>query len=233
MNDATVVVPRGFFLAPQAEDDEARKRKHKEIAERLKRGDRVDMTHTGQVLTPQEANKEQGEKLEVPKAILKAGFYWYERDPSLLEAEKQAMRTYLPHFHMDKLDDGRLYWTGTLNPNGVAGGVWTVMAIYDHNHPQYSTWGGSVKVYSIKPDLDELQNEVGGRGLPHVARDQSGSLYMCTTGEEDVHKGFRPDGVGAATSAATSLSWATKWIWMVEGWLAGELNEEEVFEHVY
>ena len=151
-------------------------------------------------------------------------FYWYQRQPDLLEAEKEAMRMFFPHFTLDKLEDGRLCWVGTLNPRGEDGGVWTLMAVYDHNHPHNNSYGGSIRVYSVKPDLDELMRVAGS--LPHVLRDSNGSHYMCTARKEDVDTGDR------TTSAAKALGWAAKWIFVVEEWLEGNLGEE-VFDHTY
>ena len=153
-----------------------------------------------------------------------AGFYWYERDPELFNSEKLAMRTYFPNFVLDKLDDGRLCWVGTLNPRGKDGGTWTLMVVYDHNHPHNNTYGGSLRVYSVQPDLNELYKAAGS--LPHVLRDSNGDLYMCTARKEDIDSGAR------TTSAAKALGWAAKWIFAVEGWLAGEIGDE-VFKHTY
>lgn len=153
-----------------------------------------------------------------------AGFYWYERDPELFNSEKLAMKTYFPNFVLDKLEDGRICWVGTLNPRGKDGGTWTLMVVYDHNHPHNNTYGGSLRVYSVQPDLNELYKAADS--LPHVLRDSNGDLYMCTARKEDIDSGAR------TTSAAKALGWAAKWIFAVEGWLAGEIGDE-VFEHTY
>lgn len=156
--------------------------------------------------------------------IAMSNFYWYVRDPILFNDEKEAMRLYFPYFVLDKLDDGRLCWIGTLNPREKNGGTWTLMAVYDNNHPHNSTYGGSIKVYSVQPDLNELYKEAGR--LPHVMKDSYGKLYMCTARQKDIDVG------DLTTSAAKSLGWAAKWIFICEGWLAGELGDE-VFEHTF
>ena len=153
-----------------------------------------------------------------------AGFYWYERNPQLFNDEKQAMNLYFPNFVLDRLADGRICWVGNLNPRGADGVTWTLMVVYDHNHPHNNTYGGSLRVYSVKPDLNELYKAAGS--LPHVLRDANGDLYMCTARKEDIDSGNR------TTSAAKALGWAAKWIFAVEGWLAGEIGDE-VFEHTY
>ena len=68
-----------------------------------------------------------------------AGFYWYERNPQLFNDEKQAMNLYFPNFVLDRLADGRICWVGNLNPRGADGGTWTLMVVYDHNHPHNNT----------------------------------------------------------------------------------------------
>lgn len=78
-----------------------------------------------------------------------AGFYWYERNPQLFNDEKQAMNLYFPNFVLDRLADGRICWVGNLNPRGADGGTWTLMVVYDHNHPHNNTYGGSLRVYFL------------------------------------------------------------------------------------
>ena len=153
-----------------------------------------------------------------------SGFYWYERNPELLKSEQLAMQTFFPKFVLDKLDDGRLCWIGTLNPRGDVGGTWTLMVVYDNNHPHNNSYGGSLRVYSVQPDLNELYKAVGT--LPHVLRDSNGDLYMCTARKEDIDSGDK------TTSAAKALGWAAKWIYAVEEWLDGEVGDE-IFEHTY
>jgi hypothetical protein len=215
-----VFVPKGKLAA----DDDAAARKRKELAERLRQGKPVNVTQSGEVVTSDDQKTRESTTLTAPEGKLAAGFYWYERDRQLYQDELAAMNKFFPHFSLDKCDDGRLCWIGALNPRGKDGGVWTVMAVYDNNHPHHNTYGGSVKIYSIKPDLNELLRET--ERLPHILRDEKGHLYMCTARMEDVNIGKD------VTSAARSLGYATKWIWIVEGWLHGEQGEE-VFAHTY
>jgi hypothetical protein len=208
-----------------AEDAAAKNRK--EVLERLKRGEKVKVTYSGKVVKPQDPEA-TGDTIEIDKGILAASFYWYERSPELLAAERLAMRKYFPSFQMEKLDDGRLCWVGDLNPSGAAGGVWTLQAIYDNDHPHNKRFGGSIRVYSIKPDLDELYKEV--HGLPHVLPDEYDHYYMCTARMEDVDEGGEN---GDVTSASKSISWAVKWILMVEAWMNDDISREEAFGHTF
>ncbi len=163
-----------------------------------------------------------------------SGTYWYDRLPELLAAEKKAMAQYFPQFNLGKLPDGRLYWYGSVNPRGEYGGVWTLMAVYNHDHPSNrATWGSSVRIYPIKPELEELSKAINHQ-LPHVLVDSNHKLFICSSRREDVAAGTT-DGVGSydATSAASSLAWALKWIWLFEGWLEGEISTDDIFNHVY
>jgi len=154
-----------------------------------------------------------------------ASFYWYERDPELLQAEKIAMARYFPGFRLEKLSDGKLCWEGSLSPRAASGGTWYLQAVYQHNHPDNSSYGGSIRVYSIQPDLNELCK--AAERLPHILRDESGNFYMCTARMEDFEAGPRE-----SSSAATSLGWAAKWIFVVEEWLDGSIGDE-VFAHTF
>jgi len=215
-----LLIPAGIL----ASDDEAAAKKRKEIAERLKKGEEVSITNTGEVVSSNDPKASSSSSLAIPPGKLAASFYWYERDPVLLEAEQAAMKEKQPNFQLEKLDDGRLCWIGNVNPRGNDGGVWTLQVIYDHNHPHNDSYGGSIKVYSIKPTLEDLIKELGE--LPHILRDSAGYLLICTARKDDVNVGR------IQTSAATCIGWATKWIWMVEAWMNGEFGKE-IFDHDY
>jgi hypothetical protein len=212
-------IPDGKFAS-----DDAAARKRKEIAEKLKRGQDVNITNTGEVVATNDPKAANENSLVVPAGKLAASFYWYERDPDLLNKERTIMQIYFPQFQLTKLDDGRLCWIGDLNPRGKDGGVWTIQAVYDHNHPHNNSYGGSIRVYSIKPALEDIMQEIEGN-LPHLLKDEGGNYYMCTARMEDVDAGGN-----FVTTAAKSIGWAAKWTWMVEGWLNGELGDE-VFGH--
>ncbi len=162
----------------------------------------------------------------IPSGGFSAGYFWYERDPELFQGEKMAMARYFPQFRLEKLNDGKLCWVGMLSPSNIRpGSQWYLQAVYDHNHPNNSTYGGSVKIYSIKPDLDELAKSLN-RSIPHLLRDSGGHLYLCTARMEDVKIGK------INTSAASALAWAVKWITFFELWRIGELSTEQFREHI-
>jgi hypothetical protein len=216
----TLFIPTGKFMT-----DDAAAIKRKELAEKLRRGEEVSVTHTGQIVPKSDSKVDTDSMIEVKPAKL-ASIRWYQNDPELLKSEKDMMKKYFPYFQMDKLDDGRLCWYGNLNPRGRDGSIWYLQLVYDNNHPHNNTYGGSLRVYSIKPDLDELCRSVGG-GLPHLLNDPSGKLCICTARKEDVD-----DGVVIVTSAAQALTWASKWIFIFESWLDGDVGDE-AFDHIY
>jgi hypothetical protein len=206
----------GVFAA-----DDAATRKRKELAEKLKRGEKVKTTPSGEVVGAN-SSAAQG-ALNVPDGKLAAYTQWYERDHALFRDEKAAMARFFPDFKLDKLDDGRLCWVGNLAPCGADDIIWTVMAVYNHDHPNTSSaYGTSVRVYSINPDLDDIKDIVR---LPHVLRDEQGSLFMCTNEAANRHGGLKVE------SAATTLAWAAKWTAAVTCWMHGDLPDEYMFVH--
>ncbi|OGU85863.1 MAG: hypothetical protein A2279_07285 [Stygiobacter sp. RIFOXYA12_FULL_38_9] len=215
-----IQIPTGYLYNTTDEDEAAKKRR--EIKEKLLRGEIVRVTKEGTVKDAEKSKNEGG--IIVPEGKL-ASFYWYENDPELLEDEKQVMRRYFPQFQLDKLKDGRLYWTGVFKTDLRPGGEWHLQAIYEHNHPNNSSWGGSVKIYSILPDLEEISKELK-EPIPHLLADSKGNVYLCTARKEDVR-----DGKEMVTSAASSLSWAAKWIAAFELWMEGNISTAEFSNH--
>ena len=205
--------------------DDAIARKRKELAERLRKGQEVMVEgNTGEMKSPNEAEKDDGPKLKMDKAKLGN---WYRTDKRLYKEECEAMKKNFPNFKLEKLDDSRLCWIGDLNPNGASGRVWTIMAVYANNHPHNNCYGGSVTVYSLEPELEELVNLFGP--LPHTLKDTSnGRLSICTARPNDVLAG---DGV--YTSAATHIAHAVKWIKLVEDWMEGIVDDNLFAENVY
>ncbi|MDL2273021.1 hypothetical protein LJC34_00485 [Oscillospiraceae bacterium OttesenSCG-928-G22] len=155
-----------------------------------------------------------------------ASFYWYEREPELYENEVAAMRIFFPQFELYKLNDGRLSWVGDVRPRAEAGARWTLQLVYDNNHPDNSTYGGSIRVYSIEPDLDLLYKRLGR--LPHVLKDGADHIYLCTARAEDFEVNDN-----RTTTAVSALGWACKWIFLFEEWLEGKNVGDELFGHVY
>lgn len=201
--------------------DESAAAKRKALKEALLNSKKVSIKPNGNV-----SEGENGANLNIPKGKLAS--QWYESNPSLLEGEKMAMRKFFPNFTLDKLDDGRLYWMGELNPGiyetkfGVRK-TYTVMAVYNNNHPE-QVMGSSVRIYPVLPDVDDIINECGFRPY-HLLRDSSGNLYLCTNEAGNVKTG------STTTSAASVLAWAVKWLSCYELVLTGDLDKDVFNRH--
>ena len=203
----------------QAEDPAELARKR--LAEKLKKGEKVTIKRDGEV----NPDGKSGDDIEIPPG--KLAYQWYDADPELLEEEKNAMRRFFPHFQLDQLDDGRLFWHGTiktkvLNPDNS----WYLQVVYQNNHPDNSTYGGSIRVYSIDPDLDEMHQELGM--IPHVLRDENNHILICTARQDDFLATPQE-----STSAASAIAWAVKWITVFELWLDGKVTTEEFQSHTF
>jgi len=208
-----------------AVDDEEAAERRRQLRERLMNGGTVRINPQGEVDT---TNSGQG--IVIPPGKLAAptrSTVWYENNPQLYNVELMAMQQFFPHFRLDKLEDGRLFWYGELSVNSIRpGGKWLVQAVYENNHPHNNTYGGSVKIYSIEPDLNELYQELGS--IPHILRDSAGQLYMCTAQASDVHASS-----DRSTTAASALSWAVKWITVFELWCAGDVTTAQFSGHTF
>ena len=217
-----IIVPKGSF-AYDAAAEERRK-----LREALLKGDgEVKITQNGDAKPASEVKPGDGNTINVPKGKLAASMYWYENDPDLYREEVQAMNQQFPQFELRKLSDGRLFWIGTVEPKSVRKNAsWMLQLVYDHNHPSNNNWGGSVKVYVVDPDLEEMNRRLGG--IPHLLRDPSGNPYLCTARKEDVRTSRN-----RSTSAVASLAWAIKWICVFELWLAGDVSTDEFQNHTY
>lgn len=212
---SSISVPQGK-LASDA--DLAAKRA--ELKHKLLSGDRITLSNNGNAMNG-------GNSISVPQGKL-AAYQWYERDPELLEAEKAAMNRAFPNFTLDKLDDGRLYWIGTVCPGIYESKYgrrkeYALMAVYQNNHPE-QVMGSSVRVYPIEPDVDELIQECGFRPY-HLLTDSNGDKYLCTAQAEDVKTGR------TSTSAASVLAWAVKWLMAYELVLTGDMPKEDFMVH--
>ncbi len=169
------------------------------------------------------------------------GFYWYQNDPDLYEAEVKAMKKYFPSFTIHQLQDGsgRLYWRGKVQP--VKGGmVWDLMLIYKNDHPHATDgeYGGSIQILPVSPRLKDIASQLPiapekglGLGLPHIYRDNFGrkeEYFICTADPK-----YFKAGQNRSTSAASALSWACKWILLCEMWLNGEIDDDVALEGNY
>ena len=217
-------VPPGRLAAPVANEDEALERKREEIRQRLLRGEKVVVDKAGSMQVPSSENRDT---IQVPPGKLAASFYWYDNDPELYQAEVEQMRRSFPQFTLQKEDDNRLAWIGSITPGLLESDrrSYTLQIVYENDHPSTSTYGGSVKVYSIDPDLEEFTQI---ESLPHLLRDSQQQLYLCTNRTDD----FRRGGDSHA-SAASAVAWAAKWFSVFEMWLNGDVSKADFAGHLF
>lgn len=152
-------------------------------------------------------------------------FYWYQSDPDLYRAEVQAMNKFFPSFTIHQLPDGsgRLYWRGKVQPAGPDGMVWDLMLIYKNDHPHAGA--------SEYGSYENCVRHGFGLGLPHIYRDNFGrneEYFICTADPK-----YFKTGMTRSTSAASSLSWACKWILLCEMWMNGEISDDVALEGNY
>ena len=158
-------------------------------------------------------------RIQVPPGRMGA-FYWYETDPELFQAERTAMARFFPQFRLQIEADGRLSWVGEIVSTTYPDLTYSLQVVYEHDHPNNDTYGGSIKVYMIRPTLEEL---AGNTPIPHTLVDSMGQLYICTARPEDF-QAARRGMPGKVTTAASSVAWAAKWIAAFEMWLEGEIS---------
>ena len=172
------------------------------------------------------ASSAEGKAKTIPKAIVSAP-QWYETNKDLYNAEVAAMRREFnsPNLKPKFLSDGRMYWVVNTKPNlgcDESGNPYKTMTyklllVYDADHPKVR-YGSSVKVYPIKPTIDDLQrivNRLPGvtpKNIPHTLIDSDGIRYLCTADTRNVSA----DISRGITSAVTSYRFAYRWLSIFE-----------------
>ena len=207
-----IIIPAGCLA-----DDEMLKRKREELKKSLLSGKKVFIGSKGNITDSKDSTN-----IAIPSGKL-AVQQWYERDPSLLAAEKVAMQRAFPYFRLESLEDGRLCWIGELGLGVMGDNKWTVMAVYNNNHPE-QVMGSSVRVYLVEPDIEGLIEGLGVRPF-HLLMDENNQYYLCTAEAGDIKTG------NEVTSAASVMAWAVKWLAAFELTLTGELSWEEFNTH--
>lgn len=219
---STISIPQGKLA-----DDVTLAAKRAELKRKLLEGGKITLKKDGN------ATGAAGEAstISIPQGKL-AVQQWYERDPELLEAEKIAMGRAFSNFELGILDDGRLYWQGTVSPGiyeskfGVKR-TYHLMAVYQQNHPE-QRMGSTVFVYPLLPDAEELMEELyqkTGQYPSHILRDSNNQRYLCTAESSDIRVG------NTVTTAASVIGWAVKWLMAFELVLTGDLPVEKFNQH--
>jgi hypothetical protein len=217
--DTVIVIPPGKLAT---ETDQVKKLRE-EIKKKLLEGKKVTISPTGKV----NPNDTTSNNITIPPGKL-ASFYWYERDKDLFNAEVAAMSRYFPAFKLQKLETGHLCWQGVIE-TGIGYSPWHLLVMYDHNHPSNDSYGGSIKIYSLEPDLEQYKATI-----PHLLRDANQQIYLCTARKEDVNANTVISNVGkVTTTAASSLAWAVKWITVFELWVSEKITLNQFQEHTF
>ena len=219
---STISIPQGKLA-----DDAALAAKRAELKRKLLEGGKITLKKDGN------ATGAAGEAstISIPQGKL-AMSQWYERDPELLEAEKIAMGRAFSNFELGILDDGRLYWQGTVSPGIYESKfhekrTYHLMAVYQQNHPNQQM-GSSVYVYPLLPDAEEIMEELyqkTGQYPSHILRDANNQRYLCTARKENIKVG------NTVTTAASVIGWAVKWLMAFELVLTGDLPVEVFNSH--
>jgi hypothetical protein len=118
-------------------------------------------------------------------------------------------------------------WLGSI-ASGVPGSnrIWHLQVVYDHDHPHNDSYGGSISVFPIEPDLRDIAQQLS-EGIPHTLHHEgSGELSICTVDE----RSFKA-GANHSSTAASSLAWAAKWIAAFELWMLGEISTAQFAGH--
>jgi hypothetical protein len=218
---STISIPQGKLA-----DDAALAAKRAELKRKLLEGGKITLKKNGNAT----GGEGEASTISIPQGKLAS--QWYERDPELLEAEKMAMARAFKGFELGKLDDGRLYWIGTVTP-GIyetkfgERRTYNLMAVYQQNHPEQKM-GSSVFVYPLLPDAEELMEELyrkKGQYPSHILRDANNQRYLCTAESSNIKVG------STVTTAASVIGWAVKWLMAFELVLTGDLPVEKFNEH--
>ena len=137
---------------------------------------------------------------------------WYNKnDHRLFRTEVAAMKKMFPKAGFGFMKStGNMYWVIDMKISQTGfSNTWRFMLVYDKDHPHNHTYGGSIKVFPIKPNANELRQIAtrnGRPGVPHLLKDDNLGTYLCTRRTEDVE-----DGTHAANSAVSVAAWAADW----------------------
>ena len=184
------------------------------LSKDMKEGKPIELASSGNV------TGDSGEQMNLKVQPCKLASQWYQRDPQRLADEREGMRRFFPQFTLEKMDDGRYYWHGTLKPGVLPNGwAWEVAAIYNNDHPK-PVMGGSVRVILIEPSIETVIDALGWRPH-HLLRCPVDGEYLCTTRADDMSYQTM-----AETTAIQTLTWAVKWLTALELVMTGDLSAE-------
>ena len=152
---------------------------------------------------------------------------WYQRNPSLQISEIKAMAQIHPDAKMGYLPNGKMAWLIQLQGNNQSRS-WTVLAIYDDNHPNYRIGrDGGIKFYPLNPSYHDMQkmvddSPISPKFIPHTLRDEYGLIWLSIETSSDREHSIIP-------TAASCSHYANRWIMLFE---AG-LNNQKVWNEFH
>ncbi|MCM1449486.1 MAG: hypothetical protein NC082_04035 [Clostridiales bacterium] len=139
---------------------------------------------------------------------------WYNRYPSLLTVEKIAMQKFFPQFTLDKLDDGRMCWLGSIKVDGREID-YHLLVVYTPNHPFCCKEYSSIMVYPMMPDSDEIINSA--KETPGFLKDDCDNMYLELLFDNfDSYDNPQNNDNKTNITAAAALLKAVDWLKMIK-----------------
>ena len=208
--DNGAVIPQGTFAGqPLSEAEEM-----SNLADALYNGQTMTVDRDGVVHLDDDASAADNGAV-IPQGTFAAVMpsdptQWYNKnDHRLFRTEVAAMKKFFPKAGFDFMKStGNMYWVLDMNVASFAT-PWRFMLVYDKNHPHNNTFGGSIKVFPIRPNAADLKARAtasGRPGVPHLLRSETLGTYLCTRRTEDVK-----DGTHEANTAVSVAAWAADW----------------------
>jgi len=198
------------------EELERAKESAKKTRDAIEQGKPMTLNREGTMLSKNDENNNSLTRHNVSeiKEGNKFAIQWYEKEKKLYEFEYNEMKKAFPQAELSVLKDDRICWNITFNGILDANGnkhAWSFMLIYDSDHPHNRDFGGSIKVYPIKPSMDNLYSMASKAGRPpftHVWKDAFNNPILCTAPKTQVQANERKS-LSAITVASWTASWAT------------------------
>ena len=161
-----------------------------------------------------EIRPEEGNHTEVKPGSFAADRFsdqWYRKKPIIFQAEIEEMKKYYPDAEYGFLQSsGNMFWIVKLNitESGIIPSL-RVMLMYDKDHPNATSYGGSVKCILLDPDL---------------LTENGSFVYLCTR-QPDELTSCRQSNTTAVQAAGLAADWYVTF-------LLG-LKDKEIWNHKF
>jgi len=180
----------------------------------IARGEDLVMDGEGTLRAKNDRNSLDKDNIATVRGGNKFAAQWYDTNREQFDFEVKEIKRRFPNAELSMLPDDRVYWTitfpGIVDLQGNRHS-WTFMMIYDSDHPHNKGYGGSIKVYPVKPtltDMETMASRAGRGSVPHLYVDEFGNKVICTAPSKQVANDPNRK-VTAITVAAWTSSWAT------------------------